>query len=86
VSSADRERSGRRESITDDSVADIRWRLEQAMEKLDGALWYSALALIIEAGEVCQAMINAVQADRRAEVRAATAQGQERPLGGDDDG
>lgn len=58
-----------RASITDDSIADIRWRLEQAMEKLDDALWHTALDLIVEAGEVCAAMIVAVQADRRREAK-----------------
>jgi hypothetical protein len=58
------------------SIADIRWRLEQAMEKLDGALWYTALDLIVEAGEVCRAMIEVVQADRRAEARPIDTLGQ----------
>lgn len=47
---------GRDEARDAASIEDVRWRLESAMEKLDSYLLTSALDLIVEAGEVVEAM------------------------------
>lgn len=61
----------RRASLNEASINDVRWRLESAMEKLDGGLVVTALDLIVEAGEVVEAMLERWRADQRREARLA---------------